>query len=139
MPTYEFHHIIHLTAAQKGTLARLVTNWHASTFRAPRFIVNCRFVDIQSAPLEDNYIGGKPFKSNKLFVSLRSGTGRTEEQYAAMTKTLVDMWHEAVKGTPSPEHELKDVLVMGTLDSAFERGWFLPMVCPGPDRRRNSS
>jgi len=122
MPTYEFHHIIPLTSAQKGTLASLVTDWHAFTFRAPRFIVNCRFVDIRAAPLEDNYIGGKPFKSNKLFVSLRSGTGRTEEQYANMTGKLIDMWHEAVKGTPSPDNELKDVFAMGTLDSAYARG-----------------
>ncbi|KIW13328.1 hypothetical protein PV08_08516 [Exophiala spinifera] len=129
MPIYEFHHILPLSPIQKSRLARVVTDWHSFTFRAPRFIVNCRFVDTRSVPSEDNYVGGKPFKSNRLFVSLRSGTGRTEEQYIDMTRKLQAMWNETVQDVPAPsvEKELKDVFIMGTLDSAFERGWFLPM------------
>ncbi len=131
MPIYEFHHGLSLTATQKSKLARAVTDWHSFTFRAPRFIVNCRFIDLQKLPTEDNYVGGKPFKSNKLFVSLRSGTGRTEEQYKSMTQKLQEIWNEAMVDVEAPalEKDLKDVFIMGTLDSALERGWFLPMVC----------
>ncbi|EXJ87439.1 hypothetical protein A1O3_04399 [Capronia epimyces CBS 606.96] len=128
MPIYEFHHVLPLTAAHKSKLARAVTDWHSFTFRAPRFIVNCRFVDIQKLPSEDNYIGGKPFKSNKLFVSLRSGSGRTEEQYITMTQKLQAMWNGAVQDLEAEvEKDLKDIFILGTLDSAMERGWFLPM------------
>ena len=98
MPIYEFQHVLPLSAGQKSRLARAVTDWHSFTFRAPRFIVNCRFVDTRSLPSEDNYVGGKPFKGNRLFVSLRSGTGRTEEQYMDMTRKLQAMWSEAVQG-----------------------------------------
>jgi len=129
MPIYEFHHVLPFTASKKSQLARAVTDWHSFTFRAPRFIVNCRFVDIQKLPSEDNYVGGKPFKSNKLFVSLRSGTGRTEEQYQGMIQKLQGLWNEAVTDIEAPalDKDLKDVFIMGTIDSALERGWFLPM------------
>lgn len=92
--------------------------------------MNCHFTNTVDIPDEDNYVGGKPFRSNKLFVSLRSGAGRTEEQYQSMTKTLQRMWNEAVgedAGNGS-DKELKDVFILGTIDSALERGWFLPMV-----------
>lgn len=132
MPIYEFYHILPLTAAQKSALARAVTDWHASTFRAPRFIVNSRFISTRDTPDEDNYIGAEPFKSNRLVVSLRSGAGRTEEQYQSMTKVLQNIWNEVVKSAncagKESDKELKDIFIMGTIDSAMERGWFLPMV-----------
>jgi phenylpyruvate tautomerase PptA (4-oxalocrotonate tautomerase family) len=130
MPIYEFQHVLALTAAQKASLARLVTEWHSNTFKSPRFIVNCRFVDIRDQRAEDNYIGGKPFKSNRLFVSLRSGTGRTEQALADMTRKIQSLWDEAVQDiqAPAQDKNLIDVFIMGILDSALERGWFLPMV-----------
>ncbi|RSL90140.1 hypothetical protein CEP52_014684 [Fusarium oligoseptatum] len=110
MPLYEFHHILPLTGVEKSRLARLITDWHATTFKAPRFIVNCRF-------------------TNKLMITLRSGTGRTAEQYAGITTKLVSFWNDSIKEVQATqkEKELKDVFIMGSYDSAFERGFFLPM------------
>lgn len=142
MPTYEFHHVLALTLAQKSRLAGLITDWHATTFKAPRFIVNCRFVDIRAANPEDFWIGGRQLKTNRLMISLRSGTGRTEEQYAAITNKLVSMWNNSTKEMQASEQEkeLKDVFIMGSYDSAYERGFFLPMVSdvphyPAPERK----
>lgn len=94
--------------------------------------MNSRFINTGDTPDEDNYIGGEPFKSNRLMVSLRSGAGRTEAQYQSMTKALQSIWDEVVEGGDctgkESEKELKDIFIMGTIDSAMERGWFLPMV-----------
>ncbi|KAK1638876.1 putative oxalocrotonate tautomerase enzyme-domain-containing protein [Colletotrichum phormii] len=129
MPTYEFHHILPLGRSQKANLARLITDWHATTFKAPRFIVNCRFIDIRAANTEDFWVGGHELKTNKLMITLRSGTGRTEEQYKRITTKLVSMWNELTKDIQASEREkeLRDVFVMGVFDSAYERGFFLPM------------
>lgn len=130
MPTYEFHHILPLTGVQKSRLARLITDWHATTFKAPRFIVNCRFVDIRASNPEDFWVGGRQLKTNRLMITLRSGTGRTAEQYAGITTKLVSFWNDSIKEVQAgpKEKELKDVFIMGSYDSAFERGFFLPMV-----------
>ncbi|KAM6537898.1 hypothetical protein FALCPG4_003797 [Fusarium falciforme] len=129
MPTYEFHHILPLTGVQKSHLARLITDWHATTFKAPRFIVNCRFVDIRASNPEDFWVGGRQLKTNRLIITLRSGTGRTAEQYAGITTKLVSFWNDSIKEVQAgpKEKELKDVFIMGSYDSAFERGFFLPM------------
>ncbi|KAJ9602971.1 hypothetical protein H2200_012751 [Cladophialophora chaetospira] len=129
MPTYEFHHILPLKRPQKAQLAQAVTDWHAVTFRAPRFVVNCRFISARDIPAEDSYIGGRVLNCNKLFVSLRSRIRRTPEQYLSMTKTLQRMWDEAVQDSAhiGSGKELKDVFIMGTIDSTLKRGWFLPM------------
>ncbi|KAF6824355.1 hypothetical protein CMUS01_10271 [Colletotrichum musicola] len=113
MPSYEFHHILPLTRAHKATLARAVTDWHATTFKAPRFI-----------------IGGLAMKTNRLDIFLRSGTSRTAQQYQDITTKLVSIWDEAVKDVQTAaesDKELKDVFIMGVFDSALERGFFLPM------------
>ncbi|RSL61662.1 hypothetical protein CEP53_005018 [Fusarium sp. AF-6] len=129
MPLYEFHHILPLTGVEKSRLARLITDWHATTFKAPRFIVNCRFVDIRASNTEDFWVGGRQLKTNKLLITLRNGTGRTAEQYAGITTKLISFWNDSIKEVQASEKEkeLKDVFIMGTFDSAFERGFFLPM------------
>ncbi|RFU29398.1 hypothetical protein B7463_g6941, partial [Scytalidium lignicola] len=125
MPLYEFEHAIRLAASQKHTLAKAITDWHAMTFNAPRFIVGCRFIDISQGPLSETYIGGQPSKINRLFISLRSGTGRTPAQLEDMTHKLVKIWDEIV-GT-SKEAQLRGVYIKGTIDSALEGGFMLPM------------
>ncbi|CAH0057873.1 unnamed protein product [Clonostachys solani] len=129
MPMYEFHHILAITKAQKSNISRAITEWHAATFKAPRFIVNCRFVDIRADHPDNNWVGGLPMKTNKLMITLRSGTGRTEQQYRDITNKVVSLWDEAVKDSQANdrEKELKDVFIMGTFDSAMERGFFLPL------------
>ncbi|CAG9948561.1 unnamed protein product [Clonostachys rosea f. rosea IK726] len=129
MPCYEFNHVLPLTRAHKATLARVITDWHATTFKAPRFIVNCKFVDIRAQSSDDNWIGGLPMKTNKLNIFLRSGTGRTDQQYQGITNKLVSIWDEVIKDIQAveSEKELKDVFVMGVFDSALERGFFLPL------------
>ncbi|KAH8800494.1 hypothetical protein F5884DRAFT_810574 [Xylogone sp. PMI_703] len=118
---------IRLAASQKNAIAKAVADWHATTFKAPRFIVGCRFIDVSQGPLSETYIGGRPSKVNRLFVSLRSGTGRTPAQLEDMTNKLVSIWHDAV-GT-SKEAQLRNIYIKGTIDSALEAGVFLPMVC----------
>ncbi|KAJ4312084.1 hypothetical protein N0V84_010107 [Fusarium piperis] len=129
MPLYEFHHILPLTGVEKSRLARLITDWHATTFKAPRFIVNCRFVDIRASSSEDFWVGGRQLKTNKLMITLRSGTGRTAEQYAGITNKMVSLWNDSIQEVQATgrEKELKDVFIMGSYDSAFERGFMLPM------------
>lgn len=126
MPLYEFEHAVRLAASQKSALARAITDWHATTFGAPRFIVGCRFIDIGQGPLSEVYIGGEPRKTNRLFLSLRSGTGRTPQQLQDMTLKLVSIWEEIV-GT-SADAKLRAVYLKGTIDSALEAGVMLPMV-----------
>jgi phenylpyruvate tautomerase PptA (4-oxalocrotonate tautomerase family) len=126
MPLYEFEHVIRLVASQKTALAKAVTDWHATSFRAPRFIVACRFIDVSQGPLSETFVGGESKKTNRLFVSLRSGTGRTPEQLEVMTNNLVDIWTGIVGSTT--EAQLKAVYIKGTLDTALEGGFFLPMV-----------
>lgn len=126
MPLYEFEHVARLTASQKYTIAKAVTHWHATTFHAPKFIIGCRFVDVSQGTLSDVFIGGEPRKLNRLFVSLRSGAGRTPEQLEGMTTQLVRIWNAAVD--KSVENELKTVFIKSNLDSALEGGFMLPMV-----------
>lgn len=128
MPLYEFEHVIRLAASQKTALAKAITDWHATTFKAPKFIVSCRFVDISQGALSETYVGGQPRKSNRLFVSLRSGAGRTPEQLAGMTSNILSIWDGIVGQTA--EARLRAVYLKGTIDSAFEGGFQLPMVCP---------
>ncbi len=127
MPLYHFEHIIRLSGPQKLALARAITDWHAITFRAPRFIVNVRFVDVSQGLLSDTYVGGEPRQINRLFLSLRSGTGRTQSQLQGMADKLTGIWKEVV-GTDSDENQLRGVYIMGVLDSAMEAGFHLPMV-----------
>lgn len=127
MPIYEFEHVIRLAASQKTALAKTITDWHATSFNAPRYIVQCRFIDVSQGSLSDIFIGGQPRKINRLFVSLRSGAGRTQQQLEGMTNKLVSMWDNVAGSTP--EAELRAVYIKGTLDSAFEGGFHLPMVC----------
>jgi Putative oxalocrotonate tautomerase enzyme len=126
MPLYEFEHVIRLGASQKVALAKAVTDWHAISFKAPRFIVACRFIDVSHGPLSETFIGGESKTINRLFVSLRSGAGRTPEQLEGMTNKLVDIWTSIVGSTISSQ--LRAVYIKGTLDSALEGGFFLPMV-----------
>lgn len=127
MPLYEFEHVIRLAAGQKSAIAKAITDWHATTFKAPRFIVCCRFIDVSHGPLSDTFIGGQPRKINRLFVSVRSGTGRTHEQLESMTSQIVSIW-SGIMGSTS-EAQLRAVYMKGTIDSALEGGFMLPMVC----------
>jgi phenylpyruvate tautomerase PptA (4-oxalocrotonate tautomerase family) len=127
MPLYEFEHAASLTAAQKYEIAKSVTNWHATTFNAPKFIISCRFIDVSQGTLSETFIGGEPRKLNRLFVSLRSGAGRTPEQLESMTIELVGIWDAVVE--KSTENELRTVFIKSNLDSALEGGFMLPMVC----------
>jgi phenylpyruvate tautomerase PptA (4-oxalocrotonate tautomerase family) len=137
MPLYHFEHVIQLSGAQKLALARAITDWHATTFNAPRFIVNCRFVDVSHGPLSDTYVGGNPRKINKLFISLRSGAGRTQEQLEGIADKLTDMWTTVI-GNDTREKQLRGVYIMGILDSATEAGFHLPMVRYFESFRRTS-
>lgn len=127
MPIYEFEHAIALSVSQKSAIAEAVTHWHATTFKAPRYIVGCRFIDVSHGVLSDTYFGGVAKQANRLFISLRSGTGRTAEQLEEITNTLRSIWTSVV-GSTSREAELRYVFVKGTLDSALEGGFMLPMV-----------
>ncbi len=128
MPIYHFEHAITLSQAQKLALVKVITDWHATTFRAPRFIVNVRFVNVSSGLLSDTYVGGVPRQINRLFVSLRSGAGRTQSQLESIADKLEGFWNETV-GTGLIEKQLRGVFIQGTLDSAKESGFHLPLVC----------
>ena len=128
MPIYHFEHAVQLSKTQRLALARAVTDWHATTFKAPRFIVNCRFVDVSHGPLSDTYVGGVPRQINRLFLSLRSGAGRTPAQLEGIADKLTGIWNEVVLPGSTLEKQLRAVYVMGTLDSAKEAGFHLPMV-----------
>lgn len=127
MPIYKFEHVIPLSRSQKTGLAQSITDWHATTFKAPRFIVNVRFVDVSQGVLADSYIGGAQRQTNRLFVSLRSGAGRTESQLQGMSDKLESLWDLAVGKSRS--NQLRGVFIMGHLDSAKEAGFHLPLVC----------
>ncbi|PTB65119.1 hypothetical protein BBK36DRAFT_1142126 [Trichoderma citrinoviride] len=126
MPMYNFELAIKLSQAQKMALARRITDWHATTFRAPRFIVNVRFIDVTQGLLSDSYVGGVQRNINRLFVSLRSGGGRTQEQLEGIADKLEGFWNETV-GNDSIAKQLKGVFVMGEIDVAKEAGFHLPM------------
>ncbi|KAK4941819.1 hypothetical protein LTR10_018295 [Elasticomyces elasticus] len=126
MPLYHFEHAIQLSATQKAAIARAITNWHATTFKAPQFIVNCRFIDVSQGPFADNYIGGAPRRINSLSVSLRSGAGRSQEQLQGMADTLTGIWNDVV-GQGSIEQQLRAMYIMGNVDSAKEAGFHLPL------------
>jgi phenylpyruvate tautomerase PptA (4-oxalocrotonate tautomerase family) len=126
MPLYEFEHFIRLAASQKTAIAKAITDWHATTFKAPRYIVCCRFIDVSQGPLSETFVGGQPKRSNRLFLSLRSGTGRTPEQLEGMTNNIVSIWNGIAGSTV--EAQLRAVYIKGTIDSALEGGFMLPMV-----------
>jgi hypothetical protein len=130
MPLYEFEHITTLTEQQKSSIAIAITSFHSAAFNSPRFIVGTRFIDVSHGLLSETYIGGIAKKTNRLFVSLRSGTGRTPEVLESMTEKLREIWDTNVCHgiAESIEPELRAVYIMGTLDSAFESGFMLPMV-----------
>jgi phenylpyruvate tautomerase PptA (4-oxalocrotonate tautomerase family) len=126
MPIYKFEHVIPLSRSQKTGLAQAITDWHATTFKAPRFIVNVRFIDVSQGVLADSYIGGAQRQTNRLFVSLRSGTGRTESQLQGISDKLESLWDSAVGKSCS--NQLRGVFILGHIDSAKEAGFHLPLV-----------
>ncbi|KKP00343.1 hypothetical protein THAR02_07554 [Trichoderma harzianum] len=125
MPMYHFELAIKLSQTQKLALVNKITDWHATTFRSPRFIVNVRFMDAVQANLTDTYIGGEQRQVNRLFVSLRSGGGRTQEQLEGMADKLEDLWNEAV-GKGSIATQLRQIFIKRELDVAKESGFHLP-------------
>lgn len=127
MPIYHFEHAISLSQVQKLALVKAITDWHATTFKAPRFIVNVRFVNISSGLLSDTYVGGAPRQINRLFVSLRSGAGRTPAQLESIADKLEGFWNETV-GSGTIEKKLRGVFIQGSIDSAKEAGFHLPLV-----------
>jgi len=131
MPIYKFEHVIPLSRSQKTGLAQAITDWHATTFKAPRFIVNVRFVDVSQGVLSDSYIGGAQRQTNRHFVSLRSGTGRTESQLQGISDKLESLWDSAVGKSRS--NQLRGVFILGHIESAKEAGFHLPLVCIDPN------
>ncbi|KAL7789158.1 hypothetical protein V8C37DRAFT_386867 [Trichoderma ceciliae] len=121
MPIYHFELATKLTQTQKLALVRTITDWHAITFKSPRFIVNVRFVDASQGFLADSYIGGAQRQINRLFVSLRSGAGRSQEALEGMADKLESFWNETV-GRDSIAKQLRGVFIMGELDVAKEAG-----------------
>ncbi|KAL7935764.1 hypothetical protein V8C35DRAFT_333609 [Trichoderma chlorosporum] len=126
MPMYHFELAVKLSQTQKMALVRKITDWHATTFKSPRFIVNVRFIDVSQGLLADSYIGGAQRQINRLFVSLRSGAGRSQEQLEGMADKLEGFWNEAV-GKDSIATQLRGVFIMGELDVAKEAGFHLPL------------
>ncbi|KAL7955560.1 hypothetical protein V8C34DRAFT_291264 [Trichoderma compactum] len=127
MPMYHFELAIKLTQTQKLALVKKITDWHATTFRSPRFIVNVRFMDVTRGLLADTYIGGEQRQINRLFVSLRSGGGRTQEQLEGMADELEGFWNEAV-GKDCIATQLRGIFIKRELDVAKESGFHLPLV-----------
>lgn len=127
MPMYHFELAIKLTQTQKLALVKKITDWHATTFRSPRFIVNVRFMDVTQGLLADTYVGGEQRQINRLFVSLRSGGGRTQEQLEGMADKLEGFWNEAV-GKESIATQLRGIFIKRELDVAKESGFHLPLV-----------
>lgn len=127
MPIYHFELATKLTQTQKLALVRTITDWHATTFKSPRFIVNVRFVDVSQGFLADSYIGGTQRHINRLFVSLRSGAGRSQQALEGMADKLESFWNETV-GRDSITKQLRGVFIMGELDVAKEAGFHLPLV-----------
>lgn len=135
MPIYEFEHAIRLTVTQRQALATAITDYHALTFNAPRYIVNCRFIDVSQGPLSNTFVGGQPSQINRLFVSLRSGTGRTHAQLQGLSDKLESIW-DGVVGKGTREQQLRGIYIKGTLDVAKEGGFHLPMVSIGLSSNR---
>lgn len=127
MPIYHFELATKLTQIQKLALVRTITDWHSTTFKSPRFIVNVRFVDVSQGHLADSYIGGTQRHINRLFVSLRSGAGRSQQALEGMADKLESFWNETV-GRDSIAKQLRGVFIMGELDVAKEAGFHLPLV-----------
>ncbi|KAJ5361313.1 hypothetical protein N7541_002157 [Penicillium brevicompactum] len=126
MPLYEFEHAIVLTESHKQAIAHGITEFHAITFNAPRYIVNCRFIDISSGPLSDTFVGGKRRHTNRLFVTLRSGTGRTSDQLRVLIDSVNSIWDNIVGGS-GWESQLRGIYIKGSIDAAKEGGFHLPM------------
>lgn len=131
MPIYHFELATKLTQTQKLALVRTITDWHATTFKSPRFIVNVRFVDVTQGLLADSYIGGTQRHINRLFISLRSGAGRSQQALEGMADKLESFWNETV-GRDSITKQLRGVFIMGELDVAKEAGFHLPLVSLEP-------
>jgi phenylpyruvate tautomerase PptA (4-oxalocrotonate tautomerase family) len=136
MPIYHFELATRLTQTQKLALVRTITDWHAITFKSPRFIVNVRFVDVSQGFLADSYIGGVQRQINRLFVSLRSGTSRSQAALEGMADKLEGFWNETV-GKDSIAKQLRGVFIMGELDVAKEAGFHLPLVSLDSIRKKN--
>ncbi|CAI7633173.1 unnamed protein product [Penicillium bialowiezense] len=126
MPLYEFEHAITLTESQKQAIAHGITEFHATTFNTPRYIVNCTFIDISSGPLSDTFVGGKRRHINRLFVTLRSGTGRTPDQLRLLIDKVISIWDDIIGGS-GRESQLRSVYIKGTIDAAKEGGFHLPL------------
>ncbi|RDW58995.1 uncharacterized protein DSM5745_11201 [Aspergillus mulundensis] len=126
MPLYEFEHAIPLQEPEKQAIAHGITEFHANTFHAPRYIVNCRFIDVSHGPLSDTFVGGKRRQINRLFVTLRSGTGRTADQLRGLMDSVNAVWDEIVAGG-GWERQLRSVYIKGCIDAAKEGGFHLPL------------
>ena len=131
MPLYEFEHAIALTESQKQAIAHGITEFHATTFNAPRYIVNCRFIDISKGTLSDTFVGGKRRHINRLFVTLRSGTGRTADQLRVLIDSVNSVWDNIIGGS-GWENQLRSVYIKGSIDAAKEGGFHLPLVSFAP-------
>lgn len=100
-------------------------------FHAPRYIVNCRFIDVSAGPLSDTFVGGKRRHINRLFVTLRSGTGRTADQLRVLIDSVNSVW-DSIIGGGGWEKQLRSMYIKGSIDAAKEGGFHLPLVSDSP-------
>ncbi|KAJ2968225.1 hypothetical protein NQ176_g9285 [Zarea fungicola] len=89
-------HSIPLSREQKDTLASFITTLHTSTFRAPSFFVNVRFVTPEADG--DYYVAGKarPTSPNRITATVRTSPTRTKEIFDSTAQKIAAKWNEVV-------------------------------------------
>lgn len=98
MPFYEIQHHHPLGPKQREKLAKNLTDLHARTFNAPAMFVNVRFRSMDFGE-ENFFVGGQPrFKTNQIFVHVRSGSNRSSEVFDKLAADIEKVWDEVVDG-----------------------------------------
>lgn len=131
MPFYEIHHACTLTDSQKQDLATSITTLHTTTFNTPRLIVNIRF-----SPLPDSdsyFIAGKLRKPNQIFAHVRTGGGRSTQQFNELCADVTKAWDEICgqlpkvkRSAPDQDRSLGGVFVLGDIVAGMEKGFPIP-------------
>ncbi|MCJ1305423.1 hypothetical protein MMC08_008237 [Hypocenomyce scalaris] len=124
MPLYEVEHTIHLSPEQLDKLAEAITRIHTRAFTTPSLFVNIRFTNVAQ---QVTYVGGKPKRANRILASVRSGGGRSNDQFEKICKDITEEW-DSIVGTSAPEYKLRAVFVLGTITTAMEAGFMLPQA-----------
>lgn len=98
MPFYEIQHHYPLGPTQRQRLAKALTDLHARTFTTPATFVNVRF-RLMDFGEENFFVGGEPrFKTNQIFVHVRSGSSRGRETFEKLAKDIENIWDDVVGG-----------------------------------------